>query len=85
MDKSSVVAPVNQGFSGSGCDWCPGSEACCEIWCNNIAMQIQEDVRKGVSVANLKKVVVNSVEDVISLLSKVTALTCSQSSRGRVA
>lgn len=33
-------------------------------------LQIQEDVRKGVSVANLKKVVVNSAEDVISLLSK---------------
>jgi hypothetical protein len=48
-------------------------------------MQIQEDVRKGVSMVNLKKVVVNSVEDVISLLSKVTCPTCSQSSRGCVA
>ena len=35
-------------------------------------MQMREDVRKGVYVENLTEVEVNSVQDVIQLLSQVT-------------
>jgi len=40
--------------------------------------QMREDVRKGVYVENLTEVEVNSVQDVIQLLSQVTSTTCFQ-------